>query len=212
MKINAALVTLSLALIASASAQVTTDIWDLSQGSTITLDSGTLFGPNGMFGGSTGGPEPSGLLFRDDKPASFTHFIQWTTPSLISLTGYELFASSDDRSNPGDRGFTQFRLYSRPDSSSSFALISTYSPSSPVYNFDLPVTFGAPIVAKEFRAEFDQYAPNDFPGPRVNELDGFGTTVPEPSSVALFSSVVLFLSGVLFGCLRRRFRTPERNG
>ena len=189
----------------SASAQVTTDIWDVAQG-TVVLSSSGGFALNNIFGAQDFHPEPGNATFSDNQPAGFTHFIEWTTPSLISLTGFRFYTFDDGSANAGDRGITQFRLYSRPDSASAFSLINTYNAPTthPYGTLDVPVTFGTPIMAKEFRAEFDQYAPSSFPGPRVQELDGFGTVVPEPAS-----GILLLLGAAL--CSRRRsLRTHER--
>jgi hypothetical protein len=70
-----------------------------------------------------------------------------------------------------------------------FELVDTLTPASNPYpGNSLAVTRGfAGVVAQRFRGEWDQYAPNQFPGPRIIELDAFaeGASVPEPVGCAL---------------------------
>ena len=183
---------------------VTSDIFDLSQG-TIVLETSPLLGCCGgsagenTFGGMAG-VEPPHTLFVDGVPVGSLDFINFQTASLIELTGYSaiLADDSDNPANFGDpnRGSSSFSLYTSPDATfSSPTLISnTALPSSYLSNYgtnaiQITDTF-APVTAQFFRLEVTRTTEA---GPRIRELDGVGTVVPEPMSVGLLACGALGL-------------------
>jgi hypothetical protein len=154
----------------------TTDVWDVSQGATVTATSGTHPQSSGtnMFGAATG-VEPGSTLFADGRPAGFTHSIEWQTPSTTLVEGARLFALDDA---DGQRGFTEMRLFGRQSSTDPFTLLAKYRPGANPYFAPVraELSFEA-FVATQFRAEFDQFGSSGFAGPRIEELDAIGETV-----------------------------------
>ncbi len=170
---------------------VTTDLWDISQGITITANSSTLSDIRNMFGGAFGpafgcGCESEHTLFRDGLPAGTMHFVEWRTLDPITLRSFHLFAVHDGP--PFDaryRGFSRFVLYAKRSGSDSFEQIHEFSPSNPYGggeqgSFLTLAANVASIEAQEFRAEFVQYGDIEprASGPRIIELDGFGEALP----------------------------------
>jgi hypothetical protein len=193
----------TLFLAAPLSAQVSTDLWDVSQGATVNSSSGgTVLN---MFGGTeinfgNGSLEP-GTAFLEDagRSAGFVHFVEFESAAPIRLTGYHLLAGDDNASNPGDRGFTEFRLYAF--NAGSFQLIDSFTPASNPYpgnSVDVTSAFAA-VEAQLFRAEFVQFANDNGPGPRIIELDAIATPVPEPGTLAM-----ILAGGTMFLLVRRR--------
>jgi len=186
---------------------VTTDLWDVSQGTTITASSGV--GPGdlrNMFGGTFSSAESGNAFFRDDRAAGFVHFVEWRTVTPVTVAAFNLFQGDDDRTNPGDRGIARFQLFARNLGTGAFDLLYDYSPTLHPYVQTLDpdrllVSATLPAFsAQDFRAEFTQFAPNSDPGPRIFELDAFSpaaTAVPEPASLAC----VVVVAG--FACVRR---------
>ena len=160
----------------NAIAQATNDLWDVSGGTIITTNSGAGSSAlENIFGGTLSSPEPGTAFFRDDRSAGFVHFVEWKTPGLVKLTGFQLKAVDDGASSGGRRGFSEFRLYARDPLTQTFQLISSYTPTNPYPLGDVDLVRNVtPLVAQEFRAEFVQFFAGSFPGPRIVELDGFG--------------------------------------
>jgi hypothetical protein len=160
----------------NAVAQATNDLWDVSGGTIITTNSGAGSSAlENIFGGTLSSPEPGTAFFRDDRSAGFVHFVEWKTPGLVKLTGFQLKAVDDGASSGGRRGFSEFRLYARDPLTQTFQLISSYTPTNPYPLGDVDLVRNVtPLVAQEFRAEFVQFFAGSFPGPRIVELDGFG--------------------------------------
>jgi hypothetical protein len=184
---------------------VTTDLWDVNQGATLLSSSGASLGDlRNMFGGMFSSPEPGTAFFRDDQAAGFTHFVEWQSAGTILLTGYNLVAQDDSCCSVGDRGFTQFRLYAFDEGTMSFDLVDTFTPASNPYPGNtVDVTRGfAGVVAQRFRGEFDQFAPNQFPGPRIIELDAIAQAVSVPGPAA----AGLLAAAAAIGVVRRRLR------
>lgn len=155
-------------------------LWDVSRGVTITASSGGGWNSlSNMFGANLPSPEAGVAFFRDDRPAGFAHFVEWRTPVAVRLRAFRLLAKDDPADNPGDRGFSQFRLYARVAGETNFTLLQQYSPGNPYpgnsVNYSNNV---AAVVAREFRAEFVQYAGSNSPGPRILELEGYGDWNP----------------------------------
>ena len=182
------------------------DIWDISQGAVVDSSSSIHYGSDArnMFGGGYGWIESGNTLFDDFRPAGYTHYIEWHTPSMVDLTGFNLFAASDGGSNA--RSFQEFRLYYK--NGLNWMRFYTFDPTHPYgagpQNNELALAVnGLSINAEYFRAEFDQYGYVDWAsGPRIYELDGFSQApVPEPGSLWMLGTGLLGLLG-----LRRKNR------
>src|SRR5213595_2585238 len=81
----------------------TNDLWDISQGVTITTNSpfdAALGGPNpydarDMFGGMFDNYtlERGQVVFDDNVPADFMQFVEWRTAAPVKIRSFNLFAS-----------------------------------------------------------------------------------------------------------------------
>jgi acetyltransferase-like isoleucine patch superfamily enzyme len=167
---------------------VASDLWDLSQGTVVTSHSGVLEVSDirNMFGGMFGPIGPY-TLFEDGLPAGTIHSVEWQTAQQIVLTSFNLFANHDGLEfGATHRGFSAFRLFAQNPVTLNFDLLAEIFPSDP-YD-DTPGNMAsdgflvmsidvAPTVAQVFRAEFVQFGDIEpaASGPRVQELDGFGT-------------------------------------
>jgi acetyltransferase-like isoleucine patch superfamily enzyme len=128
-------------------------------------------------------------LFQDGLPAGTVHSVEWQTGQLIELTSFNLFANHDGLVPGAEaRGFSAFRLYAQDPVTSNFELLAEIFPSDP-YD-DTPGNMYSsgflglsinvvPTVAQVFRAEFVQFGEEPgAEGPRIGELDAFGTIPP----------------------------------
>lgn len=165
-----------------------TDMFDVSQGATITAHSAYYPGVSGtdMFGASAGSVEPTSTIFADGKTNGYTHYVEFTTAAPISLEEVRLFAAGDGATYYYEREFSAFRLKAKSPGSSTYDVtIINYTPTHG-YTFVDPTTYlvvdsvlSPPVVAKQFRAEFDNYvAGRGYDGPRIMELDGIGSIAP----------------------------------
>lgn len=160
------------------------NLWNVRYGNRVTGHSALVPGcdPRDLFGGSFGSLESHDLiLFADDKPEGFTHWIEWKTVRPMRLESIKLFAHGDD--NSGRREFLTFRIYAKDLTSGHWDLIDAFSPAHPytfeqgsgssLHSYSLP----RPVTAQQFRAEFIQGKNVDSItyGPRVVELMGIGT-------------------------------------
>jgi hypothetical protein len=211
----------------------TTDLWDVSQGATVTSHSGVIFGSDirNMFGFVSGFPtDPTvNTLFRDAQPTGTLHAVEWQTSAAVTLRSFTLFAAHDGLPrNATARGFSRFTLYAFDPLTSSFNIeLFELFPSNPYGNTPAPefsvietnaagnlLVLGAniaPVTAQRFRAEFVQFgffAPNAS-GPRVFELDGFDAFHEDvATSTPEPASCVLF--GVGFLAISARGRLLRR--
>ena len=193
--ISAAVMFCVLHLVSSAQTYLpsTNDLWDISQGSVVTGTSGLAPGSDSrdMFGGvfSTPPSEPGRTIFADGHPAGFVHYIEWQTPGPVTVNGFNLFASGDGPLGqfPTQREFAQFVLKAKSSPLATnfdltlYTLVVTNHPYTFVdpVNAALVVANITPVTAQYFRAEFTQYnAGNGYDGPRIIELDGFGSRPP----------------------------------
>lgn len=184
------------ASIGSATAQSSTDLWDISQGTVITSTSGPIPGYSieSMFGGSGGG---DWAYFSDTHPPGFVHYVEWETPGDVTVARVQLYAMGDyffGFAN-NERDFAHFTLKAKSAGSSTYdQTLIDYTPTHP-YTFVGPFplvidqTVG-PILSHSFRAEFAQFdTGSGFDGPRIVELDAFGPPPPvittQPTSVLL---------------------------
>jgi hypothetical protein len=191
------------------------DPWDVSQGAIVTGTSGwsrwttqntvpNILGADvpvlSVLNGEPWPGEHGAGFFAEDNPAGFTHRLEWSTPSPVTLVGYNLFANSDQNpSYPGARGFSSFRLLVENPTTQAFDLVDTFSPGATDYYETFSRTF-ASVTGDRFRAEFIQTASADngyVQGPRIRELDA--VAVPEPSSFIGLAAAALACFSVLKG-------------
>jgi hypothetical protein len=187
---------------------VTTDLFDISQGATIVSSSAMLGCCGGSFPqnalGGSGGVEGPHTLFADGPPAGTVEFINFQLPQPILLTNYTatLADDSDNPANIGDpnRGSTAFRLYTSPNAAFTSLQLVSEAALTPGYinaygtNAILINDTLTNVTGQFFRLEMVRATAG---GPRIRELDGFGTPVPEPAAVA-------FLLLAPLGLLSRR--------
>src|SRR5262245_60915037 len=95
----------------AAVSQSHSDLWDISNGITITATSGIrgALGASDMFG-ATSSIEPGDTIFADGQPNGFVHFIEWKTPSPVRLGSFNLFAVGDGAVYLNERETAQFVL------------------------------------------------------------------------------------------------------
>lgn len=162
--------------------QASTDLFDVSTGNSVTSHSGlhpVAGSIQGMFGGVTAAPESYWTYFADNQPTNTVHFVEFATPSPVTVRTIRLFAHGDPGLNNG-REFSNFTLKAKgPGSSSYNIVIGTFTPTHPYAYLDTSLVLDAefaPVLASAFRAEFTQYtAGYGFDGPRIVELDAFDT-------------------------------------
>ena len=73
----------------------TNDLWDISQGSVVTGTSGVhvpYSDIRDMFGGTFSPVEPGVTVFDDGRPAGFVHYVEWRTPTPVTVNAFNLFA------------------------------------------------------------------------------------------------------------------------
>jgi hypothetical protein len=185
-----------------------TDLWDISNGTTVTAHStlgtypGGAYDPRDLFGGAFGsniGLETGAIIFNDGAPLGFVHWIEWSTASAITMGSFNFHASEDLA--PLQRAVARFRLLAKSANSATFDLVLfDHTPQQPYNWVDqsqyllLSETI-SPVTAKDFRAEFYDLDGTPYGGPRVVELDAFAP-VPEPTAglLAVAGAALLFPS------------------
>ena len=177
------------------------DLWDVSQGTIVTESSPVLDGSNirNMFGDSQGWIEAGYdvTLFSDNYYAGYTHYVEWQTITPVTVRSFNLVAGHDGDTiyNANQRGFSKFTLFA--ESGSDWVKLYEYYPTNPYGGGDnyshwcfLELYAVVPeVTAQNFRAEFVQYG-DSIPsamGPRIEELDGYATIIPEPAPLLLFT-------------------------
>jgi serine/threonine protein kinase len=170
--------------------QSSTDLWDMENGVHITSSSNPdrTSDLTKMFGAESGTTETTRTVFSDGSPAGTVHFVEWTTPSAVTIRSIRLMLAHDPRAWGIHRAIRQFRLLAIQPDRQSERLILSFSLGHPYLRGDSPVCFEAqnlePTTSRHFRAEFTQRGVN---GPRIIELDGFQDPVPPPSNNASLS-------------------------
>ncbi|MCD4726671.1 MAG: LamG domain-containing protein, partial [Pirellulales bacterium] len=172
------------------------NLWDFSEGTVVTNWSKTKSDIRNMFGGTFGN---SVMLFSDGLPVGTVHFVEWQTPTPITLRSFSLRACHDGRAAGALlRGFSCFRLFAEdPDTGKFDIKLYEISPTNPYGDMPEPpythldrsrgfqhMVLAANIpatTARRFRAEFVQFGPANraFSGPRIIELEGFDTYYPD---------------------------------
>lgn len=202
---------------------VTTDLWDVAQGTVVTANSPliqwtTSFATN-MFGG-VGGAEPANTVFLDRAAAGTVHWVEWQTTAAVTVRSFSIYLAHDG--TPRDaryRGVSEFRLYAYNSSTSAFDILLydlflgavnsafRYDPLGLLHPCLCALDFAANVLTEvntnRWRAEFVQVAnlDGDNDGPRVVELDGFANAIaiPEPSTLAVLGLTLVFLGGLRHG-------------
>jgi hypothetical protein len=192
-----------------AEAPVTTDLWDVAQGTVVNGSSPVMGGSSAynIFGDSQGSIENFGdvvtpAIFADGMGDGSVHWVKWTTLSPVSIKSFNLFADHDGGGGL-DRSFSYFELYYKDSANKWQKMFES--------NIDVPYVFVdgasrlllsenvAPVTAQTFRANFWQTEGTAHGwGPRVIELDGFDKVVPEPISSSLFIAGGLVLLAANF--------------
>jgi hypothetical protein len=199
-----------------------TDLWDATNGTAVTATSGVasvyVSPSQGIANMFTPKANPSAsqfddqfnTLFADNVPAGFTHWVEWQTPTPVTLTSFALYAQEDyPLFNTFVRSFDNFNLYAW-DGTTFQSIFSTatahpYSFVDPSQDLLYSVNV-SPVTTDRFRAEFVQdaatenaYLGNTTYGPRILELAGYGVAVPEPSYL-----VVAAIAAAVVAMMRRR--------
>ena len=181
---------------ALAASAVYDDLWDISQGAIVGDHSAVHHVSNieDMFGGT------GNTIFADVNADGFVHYVEWETPNSVTLQRFNLLAAHDGGTS--NRIFKEFNLF-YGDGLGSWTKIYNWSlqegqttyGGNPNNLLELEITIN-PVIAKYFKAEFDQAG---IRGPRIVELDGYGVTgapVPVPGAVWLLGTGLISLAGI----------------
>lgn len=124
--------------------------------------------------------EPGTLIFADGPGAGFVDVLEWQTPAPVTLTHVEIRLSEDGAGNPF-RGASAYRLLASQDGQRFFQISGANIPLSdgamkhvPLRIADAALT-GATTNLRAFRLELTRLSDG---GPRLVEVDGFGTSGP----------------------------------
>ena len=191
----------ALPVTAIADVPVYDDLWDVSQGTTVTGNSPVLNSGANLIGGASG-IEAGNVLFSDSYPAGTVHWVEWLTTAPVTVRQFNLVANHETITR---RSMDHFALYAW--SGGDWLTL---------YDQDVPLPYGGGpnyanttilelnalvdnvVSADKFRAEFTQYSTEPAAkGPRIFELDG--SPIPEPTTLGL-----LAIGGL--AALRRRRR------
>jgi prepilin-type processing-associated H-X9-DG protein len=182
------------------------DLWDVSNGTVVTTNSplySSYYHADAIFGAATGSYENGNVLFPDGHVPPYVHFVEWQTPTTMTVKAFNLFANCE--SVPGNAGyrrtFAKMRLFYWDENS-----WLKFFDAAPTIPYFVPVdgTNGMPfsvilpnaVSSNRWRVEFDQQAwwsDGHYYGPRIVELDAF--SIPEPCTLLLLALGGLVLRG-----------------
>ena len=196
------------------------DLWDVRRGTTVTASSPVLNGSNirNMFGDAQGWIEAGigydATLFSDNYYAGYTHYVEWQTIAPVTIRSFNLVANHDGDTiyNANQRGFSKFALFAKLGSD--WEELYEYYPTNPYggganythWGFLELYAIVPETTAQNFRAEFVQYG-DSIPsamGPRIQELDGYATVIPEPATLLLLGLGAVRLRSRQAVVLRKR--------
>lgn len=167
--------------------QSTDDLWDIENGVQILTNStvDATSDVQKMFGLSHD-KETSRTVFSDKSPEGTVHFVEWSTPSEVTVRSLRLMAAHDPVSWGVNRAFRQFRVYAMDAATSQFRLLYALRPPFPYTQDETAVAFEVSYLpgwpSRRFRAEFVQRGKS---GPRIVELDGFAESVPPRDGIVV---------------------------
>jgi hypothetical protein len=101
----------------------TNDLWDVSQGIVIVTNSAMYdFDARDIFGAtfSTNLVERGNIVFNDGTSNGFVHFVEWRTPSPVTVRSFNLWAAGDGPDT--SREMASFRLLAKSPGSQTFNL------------------------------------------------------------------------------------------
>jgi hypothetical protein len=154
------------------------DRFDIARGAVVTSSSPVSASlAESMFGALSGGPEPHVTFFADSAPGTID-FVEWTMPSPITLEGFNLRASSDVPTMPDQRAFDHFVLKAKVEGEYVTVYETDMTVPYPLVQSDSLAISSATtqtVVASSFRVEFRHYLQGNQFGPRIYELDGYGS-------------------------------------
>jgi hypothetical protein len=199
--------------------QVTNDLWDVSKGTVVTANSPSPTNISGILGFATGAQLAQDSYFSDGKPAGSNHFIEFKTTAPVTIRSLNVWGGDDRIAGAfGRRAFNEFRLFGW--NGSAFVLLIDDPITVPYTQQGPNGSDGALIVHQDipggytsdkWRAEFVQTPAlnGTLFGPRVLEMDGFGTFVdgttgPVPAA-PLPPAILLGSLGAVTAIVARRW-------
>ena len=170
---------------------VTTDLFDVALGAQVIHSTNQHNGAGAsdvrqIFGLPSAGAwvEPGSAIFADGPGAGFMDVVEWQTPGWINLVSISLRMAQDGAS--AFRGCGSFALFASQDGVN-FSQVSGGSiPLSGGANVNVPLLIsdsalsGVTANVRAFRLEISRLTAA---GPRVVELDGFGSAGARPAGV-----------------------------
>jgi hypothetical protein len=158
-----------------------TNLWTFRRGLVVTSTSGLHPGSAGvdLFGGRVGTSEPGHLVFKGDQPDGYVHYIEWITPSSVSLQSFAFLGFHDSANNSFLHAIREFRLLVWDEASERFVLIDRELNFVPYglgfYSCCLCSFRNLPqaVTGSRFRLEVVQCGPGTAGGPRLLGLYGF---------------------------------------
>lgn len=183
----------------NSSAPMPTSVWEAAKGVRITGNSGLYSGfeATDVFGTrkSNGGTGETGtIVFQDNRPDGFLHFLEWETPAPVTLRSFGVIGFHQAADEVFERAFRTFRLYARTDANSPYQLIWTEEVPVPYGQGHFSTmryifrNFDAPVTGSQFRAEFVQNGTGPWFGPRVIAMYGFTNSLNVPMATAALSN------------------------
>jgi hypothetical protein len=179
------------------------DLFDVSSGTVVTGHSPLSGIParnviTDVLGDGPGAdPTVDEIYFADSFGMGYRHYVEFDTPTPVTINAIGLSAAHDPPRGWYGRGFSDFELWGDGNLVYSFTTANPYAHMTPPPNslveidpsndaaFRMLANFDSPVTASSWKAVFVQ--PGDLygghaNGPRIHELDGYGApvTIPTP--------------------------------